>query len=93
MQLANFVLIFLLSGKRHCPSCAILAESNSPLVSFKIIEYESLNNGLGKQHKNHVNNPKSRSNAVIFFICCFSKCKKSDLKSDSKLIIKKRKLI
>jgi hypothetical protein len=72
----NFEFNLLLSGKRHCPSSAIFADNKFPSLSFKITEYESLNKGLGRHIRNHINNPDEKINAVHFFLCVLNEDKK-----------------
>lgn len=76
MLYTNFEFKILDSGNRHCPSLAIFADNKLPSLSFKITEYESLNNGFGKHNKNHTNNPNRIINAILVFLYVEIKYKK-----------------
>lgn len=88
MLYTNFEFKILESGNRHCPSLAIFADNKFPSLSFKMIEYESLNNGFGKHNKNHINNPKKIINATLVFLYVVNGYKKVGFYPDLNLLIK-----
>src|SRR6476661_6562906 len=76
----NFEFRVLLSGKRHCPSAAIFADSRLPSLSLTIKETGSLNKGRGRQNKKPIAHPANKANASHSFLCVFNECKKSRMK-------------
>lgn len=57
-----------MAGKRHCPSSAIFAPSNSPFLAVKTVEYGLSKRGTGMQRK-AMKRPTIVIRTVLAFLC------------------------